>query len=74
MLRDKNKVYMTNFYISKKLTRMFISYTKRKKMGEHLGIIFGAFGVASWTFIIKNLSMVPKKFKGKIYILTYINV
>jgi hypothetical protein len=53
---------------------MFISYTKRKKMGEHLGIIFGAFGVASWTFIIKNLSMVPKKFKGKIYILTYINV
>jgi len=51
---------------------LFSNTSKEKKCGKKLGIIFG---VASQTFIIKNLFMMDfLKNKGKAYILVVINV
>jgi len=40
---------------------------QERKMGKHLGLFLGVFGVASWTFITMNLSMMPKKLGKIIY-------
>jgi hypothetical protein len=52
----------------------FFSYTKKKIEEKIKDYFWGSFGMASWTFVIINLSMMCKTTRGKTYIQIYINI